>query len=244
MRRRIVTIALGLILAGIEAAAPLRAIAQDTVSARITSPKAGDSLFGNVSITGTASNPNMARFILAWDSQDDETETWFQIGGPVTQQVKDGVLGQWNTTTVPDGRYQLRLRVVLRDGTVLNDIVQNLRVSNKQPTPLPTVPPTVTPIQATVPPTAGPSPTPLIQQPPTSTPRPALPTVPPTIAPPPSPEPDSPQVVVAFEALQNACCSGVYLAFFGFAVFGLYRLLHTRLRPVVRRFLRQMRSDR
>ncbi len=235
MRRGIVTLTLFLLVIGL--AAPDLVHAQDANSAKITSPKSGDTLFGNVPIMGTASNPNMVRYILQWESQDNDVENWFPVGGgQITQQVKNGVLDQWDTTKIPDGRYQIRLRVVLRDGTVLSDLVQNLRVANKQPTPLPTVPPTIAP---TAPPTAGASPTPLIQQPPTSTPRPVLPTVPPTIAPPADNPPDTPQVMVAFEVLQNAFCSGVYLALAGFAVYLLYRLITGRARATLRRFFRQ-----
>ncbi len=225
-------------------AATIRTNAQDNSSARITSPKAGDPLFGQVSIQGTASNPNMQRYILEFDSQDNDVDRWFLIAGPITQQVKDAVLAQWNTTAVPDGRYQIRLRVVLRDGTVLSDIIQNLRVNNKQPTPLPTGLPSATPIPPTLPPTAGPSPTPFIQQPPTNTARAAPPTVPPTSAPPvqsvqsaPS-GPDLPQGVVALDALQNAFCGGASLAIIAFVVLGAYSLVHIR----VRRFIRQMRN--
>ncbi|MCC7450266.1 MAG: hypothetical protein IT324_22805 [Anaerolineae bacterium] len=212
-------------------------------SAKIAAPQAGDSLFGLVTIAGTASNPNMQRYLLEFDSQEDSVDRWLPIAGPITQQVKDGTLAQWNTTAVPDGRYQIRLRVVLRDGTVLSDVIQNLRVSNKQPTPLPTVLPSATPLQPTLPPTAGPSPTPLIQQPPTNTPRPALPTLPPTAPSQPSPAPDSPQTVLALDALQNAFCGGVYLALIGFALAGGYSLIHRRLSPTVRRWRQNMRSN-
>lgn len=212
-------------------------------SAKINTPQAGDSLFGLVTIQGTASNPNMQRYILEFDSQEDSVDRWLTIAGPITQQVKDGTLAQWNTTAIPDGRYQIRLRVVLRDGTVLSDVVQNLQVGNKQPTPLPTVLPSATPLQPTLPPTAGPSPTPLIQQPPTNTPRPALPTLPPTVPPLPSPVPDAPQTVLALEALQNAFCGGVYLALIGFALIGGYSLIHRRLSPVVRRWRQNMRNS-
>src|SRR5258707_10891458 len=143
--------------------------AQDPNSAKITAPKDGDPLFGLVTVKGTASNPNMQRYVLEFDLQDTGSEQWFPIAGPITQQVSAGILGQWNTTAVPDGRYQVRLRVVLRDGTVLDAIVQNLHVSNKQPTPLPSAQPSPTPQQATLPPSPGPSETPFIQQPPTST---------------------------------------------------------------------------
>ena len=225
-------------IVGIVLTGALRASAQDTSSARIAAPKSGDSLFGQVSIQGTASNANMQRYILEFDSQDNDVERWFLIAGPITQQVKDGVLAQWNTTAVPDGRYQIRLRVVLRDGTVLSDTVQNLHVNNKQPTPLPTILPSATPPPPTGAPTAGPSPTPVIQQPPTNTPRAILPTGVPTIVPLAPSAQDAPQSMVAVDALQNAFCGGFYLAIIAFVIFGAYSIVHGR----VRRFIQQIRN--
>lgn len=223
---------------------------QDANSAKITAPKAGDSLFGLVNIMGTASNPNMQRYILEFDLQDTQPEQWFPIAGPISQQVNGSVLAQWNTTTVPDGRYQVRLRVVLRDGTVLSDMVQNLRVSNKQPTPLPTVQSQATAAPAASP-TVGPSPTPLVQQPPTNTPHPVLPTL--VVSPAASPasntaltsdsSADAPPIVTAFDSLQRSFCTGVYIALGAFVLFGAYSLVHARLRPVVRRLMNQSREE-
>src|SRR5689334_2130789 len=102
------------------------AAAQDNNAAKITTPKEGDVLVGLVTIQGTASHPNFQRYLLEFDSQDDDVERWFPISGQITQQVGAGILGQWNTNAVPDGRYQIRLRVILRDGTVFNSVVQNL----------------------------------------------------------------------------------------------------------------------
>src|SRR5258707_6460784 len=220
--------------------------AQDPNSAKITSPKDGDPLFGLVTIQGTASNPNMQRFVLEFDLQDTGSEQWFPIAGPITQQVTAGILGQWNTTAVPDGRYQIRLRVVLRDGSVISDGVQNLHVSNKQPTPLPTAALPATNTAPTGSPTAGPSLTPIIQQPPTSTLRSAIvPTVLATLAPvsgdagSTSPLP----VLAPLDSFQTAFCNGVYIAIGLFIVFGIYSVIHARLRPTIRRMVNQLRDD-
>jgi len=48
----------------------------------------------------------------------------------VTQQVQDGVLGAWNTIMVPDGFYELRLRVFLDDDQGAEFIVGKLQVAN------------------------------------------------------------------------------------------------------------------
>ncbi|HLY27279.1 MAG TPA: hypothetical protein VKQ72_13115 [Aggregatilineales bacterium] len=223
------------------------ALAQDANSARITAPKEGDSLFGLVTIQGTAANANMQRYVLEFDQQDTGVVQWFPIAGPITQQVTSGVLGQWNTTTVPDGRYEIRLRVVLRDGTVISDVVQNLHVSNKQPTPLPTALPSPTALQPTALPTAGPSPTPIVQQPPTSTSHPAvIPTVIATLIgqSDPGSVPDAPAIAGMIGSIQAAFCNGMLVALVAFALIGGYSVIHNRLRPAIRRVMSQVDHDR
>ncbi len=240
-RRAVVVAALAALLGGLWAAWP--AAAQDTDSARIASPRAGDFLFGLVTIQGTASNPNFSRYKLEFASQDQNTDQWFLIGAEVSQQVSNGVLAQWNTVSIPDGKYQLRLRVILRNGTVAQALVQNLTIANRQPTALPTALLPATPLPPTLLPTTGPSPTPLIRQPPTSTPRPTLvaPAIVPTAAPPPAS--DTPPILVGLEAIQNAFCSGVYIALAAFLVLGGYGLVHSRFRPRLRRMMRELRAD-
>src|SRR5262249_54285066 len=81
--------------------------AQNPASPKITSPQDGDNLFGLVTIQGTANNDNFQRYTLEFDSQDTPGDNFFPISAPITQPVNAGILGQWNTTTVPDGRYQI-----------------------------------------------------------------------------------------------------------------------------------------
>jgi hypothetical protein len=201
--------------------------AQDNGAAQITSPQSGEQLIGVVTIQGTASSANFQRYKLEFSTQ--ENEQWFTIT-EVSQQVTNGPLAQWNTAVIPDGLYQIRLRVILRDGNVVQNLVQNLAVSNQQPTPLPTVPLQATPLPPTLPPTAGPSPTSIIQQPPSAVPPPTLPNVNPTAA---LPDAGRSQAVIVVDALRNAFCSGVYLALIGFGIVGVYRLAYSRLRHLI-----------
>jgi hypothetical protein len=236
MRRRLIIALLCIMTTAFSAA--LHIHAQNATSPTITSPHENDTLFGLVTIQGTANNPNMQRYTLEFDLQDIEGDNFFPVSAPITQPVSAGVLGQWNTTAVPDGRYQIRLSVILRDGTVLSTVVQNLHVSNKQPTPLPTSVPAGS--QLVQSPTSGPSATPIIQQPPTSTPLPALaPTVTPNIAPPVNTAAgqDASPIVAVFSALQKAFCTGMLLAIGAFVIFGLYGFLHSRIRPAIQRMM-------
>jgi hypothetical protein len=217
------------------------AYAQDENSAKIASPVAGTPLFGLVTVTGTAANPEFQRYSLEFDLQDIDQEQWFPIAGPIAQQVANGPLGQWDTTSIPDGRYQIRLRVVLRNGTVLEAVVQNLRVINKEPTALPTVVPSATAILATVPPTAGPSPSPIIQQPPTSTPRPAIPTVVSTLTG--GSTADSAVASGLVDQAKSGLVTGACFIALVVVLIVIYGLLHRRMRLMVHRLINNVRDD-
>lgn len=214
--------------------------AQQPDSAEITSPITGEPLFGLVNVQGTASHPEMQRYTLEFDLQDTPSDQWFTIAGPITQRVENGILGQWNTTTVPDGRYQMRLRVVLVDGTVIESIAQNLRVSNREPTPLPTTQPSATPEPEIEETPSGPSPTPLIQQPPTVTPR---PTTVPTVIVVPSGSTINTGGVNFFDQVASACCNGGLIALVLSIVIAAYSTIHGKLRPMVYRLIRSLRND-
>ncbi|MBX3083036.1 MAG: hypothetical protein KF716_15495 [Anaerolineae bacterium] len=209
-------------------------LAQDEQSAQITSPQSGQTLFGSVPITGTATHPQFQRYKVEFTSEETSTPEWLLIA-EVTQQVTNGPLAQWNTTLLPDGRYQLRLRVILRDGTVLQTVVTSLVISNKIPTALPTALQPATPLPPTDAPTEGPSPTPLILQPPTNTPRPLLPTPTATFAPITPAEDPAPPLVVAFDALRGAFCTGTYCSLGIFVFLGVYSFFRARLRPYLGR---------
>jgi hypothetical protein len=137
----------------------------------IISPTDNQMVGGLVQITGTAVDPAFYHYELAYATEPVIDDTWTAIQAPVAQQVTEGVLGAWDSTQVADGIYRIRLRLVQQDGTPIDDQVR-IQVVNATPTALPTPLPTFTP---TLPPgtaTPGPSPTPLIWQPPTRTPRP------------------------------------------------------------------------
>jgi hypothetical protein len=220
-----------------------QAVAQDPGAAQIATPQSGQTLFGSVTIVGTARHPQFQRYKVEIASEETTTPDWFLVA-EVTQQVTNGPLAQWNTSTIPDGRYQLRLRVILRDGTVLQASASGLVVTNQVPTALPTALPPPTEVPATPVPTFGPTPTPLIVQPPTTTPRPALST--PTDAPTVEAAPGSdggdasaaqaaPPLIVAVDTLRNAFCMGAYCMLGVFGLVGAYSFVTSRLRALLRR---------
>ncbi|HEC21295.1 MAG TPA: hypothetical protein ENI95_00090 [Chloroflexi bacterium] len=249
MIRRLVTrfVVIGVLLgAGVAAARPLRASTpsqegEGEGQAVIASPQYNETISGVVQITGTAIDPAFSFYQLEYALNPPQgEESWFPIQPPVAQQVRDGVLGIWDTTLVVDAEYVLRLRVIRSDETVIEDQVR-VRVANATATPLPTLPPPPSPTPEPGTPTPGPSPTPLIQQPPTRTPRPTATPGGPTPTPiPPAADEDSP---FRPEALRRAALRGALGALAVFGLLGLYGLFRAARRGQLRVTLWRFRRE-
>lgn len=115
-----------------------------TASAVIVSPQNGEILRGLVEIQGRMDTPNFASAELAFTYAaiaSDSGASWFTIQ-TFPQPKADSALAAWDTTSITDGDYTLRLRVTLQDGTFQDALVTDLKVRNDEP--LPTVPPTQT----------------------------------------------------------------------------------------------------
>lgn len=141
---------------------------------RLQSPHGGQALQGSVPILGNTDVAGFQSASLYFGYQGDRTQTWFLIAQS-DQAVKDGTLAQWDTTTITDGNYNLRLIVTLSDGSQQVARVEGLRVRNysavETNTPTPVTPTatavpgdtavpsrTPTPNPTTVPPTGTPFP--------------------------------------------------------------------------------------
>ncbi len=227
--------------------------AQDTnTTAAITSPAEGAQLFGAVNIFGSAQHPtSFKNYTLEYDDLADPAVSWLLVQTRVSQQVNNNVLGNWNTIVVPDGVYQLRLRVFLQDDTVGSEFtVSQLRVMNSAPTPVPTAATGgAGGLQPT--PSPGPSPTSPVQQPPSNNP----PAESITGLNAEDTDPGSPadtsntsgrnasSTRVNTGRIRSAFCSGVYLALIMFALMLGYIALRGRLRPMTRRLLWQIQDE-
>jgi len=154
------TLITGFSIVGLEAAPPQQ-------EAVITSPQDRDVVRGLLVIKGTATHPNFWKYEIYSAPEPNPTDQW-QLLGLHEMQVTDGRLEAWDTSLVPDGTYSLRLRVVRTDGNYDEYYVRQLSVVNAQPTETPTATPTPLATRTPLPPT----PTVIIEQPPTSTPRP------------------------------------------------------------------------
>lgn len=153
------------------------AAAQGSSVPVINTPSAGQTLQGQVSVSGTSDIPNFTAAELAFSYSGDPTGTWFVIQSS-NQPVSNGVLATWDTTAISDGDYSLRLRVTLQDGTHQDATVAGLHVMNytlmSTATSIPTASPTAalpiptsilllpSPSPTAVTPTPAPLPTPTL----------------------------------------------------------------------------------
>jgi len=132
-----------------------------TTQAAITSPQPFEALRGRVTISGTALHPQFQRYELYFKVEPGED--WIFIGEAHFEQVSSGVLGFWDTASLPDGTYSLRLRVVRLDGNYEEAFVRQVLVANTQPTPTPTS--EITPTPTLTPTPQPPTPTVVIEVP-------------------------------------------------------------------------------
>ena len=115
------------------------------ISIVILSPIPGNIAAGNIQILGSAIHPDFLQYRLEYGPDPNPGNLWFPITGIVPSPILNGMLGIWSTNTgaTPDGLYQIRLRVFLRDGSQQITVVNNLRVQNQAPTPIPSNTPAI-----------------------------------------------------------------------------------------------------
>jgi PTH1 family peptidyl-tRNA hydrolase len=126
----------------------------------LSAPLPGQVLQGKVPITGNTAIEGFQSIELTFAYANNPTGTWFLILYS-SLPVADGLLAQWDTTTITDGDYTLRLVVRLADGSQQTLTLPGLRVRNYTPIETDTPPPPV--------PSATPAPGQAPIQPPTAT---------------------------------------------------------------------------
>jgi len=156
----------------------------------IQSPLPGQVLQGYFLITGNTEVADFDSYEVYFGYANDQTGTWFIIQRS-SSPIQNNMLTPWDTSTITDGDYALRMVVFHIDGSQEIIIVPGLRVRNYTPieTDTPTLqPPSATPATgtplsltasplSTLPPTVTPLPPTLTPLPPTLTPLPTNPAV-------------------------------------------------------------------
>lgn len=191
MKRPLIFVILSLLTAFVllPLAATLAAPAPQEARPIIAQPAPDSAVRGVVQVVGTATHPQFLRYELyyaPWPVPSDQS--WIFIGDAHFNQQPLGLLGTWDSRSVPDGAYALRVRVVKVDGNYLDSDPQRVLVVNTRPLPSPTpaITDTPEPIPTAVPPTA----TIVIEVPAVET---------PTLEPTPTPEPESTPLLAGAE---------------------------------------------
>jgi hypothetical protein len=117
-------------------AAPARAQEAKPV---IAQPEQDAEVRGVVQLVGTAVHPQFQRYELyyaPWPVPSDQA--WIFIGDAHFQQQPLGLLGTWDSRSVSDGAYALRVRVVKQDGNYNDSDPRRVVVANTRPQATPT----------------------------------------------------------------------------------------------------------
>jgi hypothetical protein len=116
------------------------------IQVMILSPSPGQALQGTILILGEINVEGPLSVELSFTYSDDQRETWFLI-----HEIEDSVPGEinfeWDTTTITDGQYTLRL-LVRTDQDQIIALVPGLRVRNYSAIETNTPNPTSTPAPA------------------------------------------------------------------------------------------------
>jgi hypothetical protein len=115
----------------------------------ITLPLQGEAVQGLLQITGTINLEDLKNYTIEFTFQESTDETWFSINRDDTPII-ESTLGEWDTSSIPDGNYNLRLTVNRETNDPIILVVEGIRVRNYSPietnTPAPTsILPTMTP---------------------------------------------------------------------------------------------------
>lgn len=107
--------------------------ATSTGSVFIDSPVEGEYLQGAVTVTGGMDAKEFLSYEVSFTYDENKPNpTWFLIS-KANNQVQKGTIAIWDTTTITDGDYRLRVLVQLNDGSQISKIVNHLHVSNYSP---------------------------------------------------------------------------------------------------------------
>ena len=137
-------------------------VAQETRPV-IAQPAQDTAVRGAVQIVGSATHPQFQKYQIyfaPWPVPSDDS--WAFVSEAFSPQQL-GLLGAWDSRTVTDGTYALRVRVVKQDGNYLDSDPRRVLVANTRPIesptpavtdtpePLPTEPPATPTIVVAVP---------------------------------------------------------------------------------------------
>jgi hypothetical protein len=113
----------------------------DPLAIYISEPAEGSTVTGIVEIKGKTDILGFAHQEIEFSYQNNPTDMWFLLSKS-DQGVRDGSLAIWDTTTISDGDYTIRLRVFFSDGSWRDTFLKGINVRNYTATQ--TLAPTIT----------------------------------------------------------------------------------------------------
>ena len=136
--------------------APLAAPAPRKRSRSSRSPRKGAASATSCRSSALRPIPQFQRYELYYAPYPvPSDQSWIFIGDAHNNQQPLGLLGTWDSRSVPDGAYSLRVRVVKLDGNYIDSDPRQVLVANTRPLdtptpatpeePLPELPPTEAP---------------------------------------------------------------------------------------------------
>ena len=185
----------------------LSLVQQTNPTPALDRPLPGEAVQGVVLIQGSCAVDGFASAQLEFRYEDGPEETWFLIQDQIPA-IQGGTLASWDTTTITDGNYRIRLRVLKQDGNFVVVEVAGVRVRNY--TAVETSTPAMLP-ETTLQPTPTPTATPVVMR---ST---------------PTPMPPNSIAVTGFE-LRSSILTGLGIVAALFLVLVIYRAVRRRTR--------------
>lgn len=102
---------------------------QITPGLYVLNPTDGQVVAGTVEIKGSVPDDDFDYAEVAYAFSDETASNWFLISR-LDQTVHDATLALWDTTTITDGTYRLKVSVHRQNGSVIELMVENIRVGN------------------------------------------------------------------------------------------------------------------
>lgn len=108
-------------------------------NATISFPPPVYTVRGDFDIRGSANLTNQTNYFIEYRQLNnditipDEELPWFPVILPEASVVLEDVLGTWDTTTVPDGLYELRLTINVTGSPPVRTVTGPVRVENEIP---------------------------------------------------------------------------------------------------------------
>jgi hypothetical protein len=99
---------------------------------RVQTPKNGDFVQGSVQIVGTVTGTGFQKAEISFRYQESQTQSWFLIT-QIDSPIVDDLLANWDTSTIADGTYQIKVLAFYENDRQQETIIENLSVRNYSP---------------------------------------------------------------------------------------------------------------